>query len=186
MTFVSPASHVFRRALPILLAAALGLLPGCSARQNAAPAAAAHSDPAQPSPGQSGPAQPPAHQVPKELAAEIGFNHAQSLFRIENRDEFAWSNCQFVLNANGKSPGYSLAVPSVKPGVKETAELRVGDFNDTAGKKFDPAAQRVATLDFDCDTPQGHLRARQFLLGEPPGQGNPPLQGNPAGQGKPQ
>jgi hypothetical protein len=165
MKYRSPAaSHALHSALPLLLAVAVGLLSGCSGRHGAAPAAAR----AAPS---ASPASQPAHRADAQLTAEIGFSHAQSLFRIENRDTFAWSNCQFVLNAHGTAPGYTLAIASVKPGFKEIAMLRAGDFSDTAGRKFDPAVGRVATLDFGCDTPQGRLRGKQFLLGEPPGQG---------------
>jgi hypothetical protein len=168
MTSRSPeASHAFHSALPLLLAAVLGLLSGCSGRHSAAPAAA-RAAPSSSSPSQS------AHRANPELTAEIGFNHAQSLFRVENRDTFAWSNCQFILNAHGTTtPGYTLALASVSPGLKETAMLQSGAFTDAAGKKFDPAVERIATLDFGCDTPRGRLRGQQFLLGEPPGQGKP-------------
>jgi hypothetical protein len=164
MTYRSRASHAFHCALPLLLPAVLGLLSGCSARHSAAPAAA------QPARSSSPPSQPASRANP-ELAAEIGFSHTQSVFRVENRDTFPWSNCQFILNAHGTTPAYTLAVASVKPGLEQTAVLKAGDFSDTAGRKFDPAADRVATLDFGCDTPQGRLRGKQFLLGEPPGHG---------------
>jgi hypothetical protein len=177
MTSRSPASHTFHCALSLLLAAVPGLLAACSARDNAPPAAAL---PAATQPGQpAAPPSQPARRADPELTAEIGFSHAQSVFRIENRDTFAWSNCQFNLNATGKAPGYTEGVASVKPGVKETAELRAGDFTNGAGRKFDPAAERVATLDFSCDTPQGRLHGSQFLLGEPPGHGQPPGEGKP-------
>ena len=167
MTSRSPAAcPALRSALPVLLAAVLGLLSGCSGRHGTTPAAAP------PASSASRPSQP-AHPANPELTAEIGFSHAQSVFRIENRDTFPWSNCQFILNAHGPTSRYGLAMASVQPGVKETVELRAGDFTAAAGKKFDPAVDRVATLDFDCDTPQGRLRSEQFLLGEPPGHGKP-------------
>lgn len=179
----SPASHTFRCALPVLLLASLGLLPGCSARQSAAPAAAA-----QPAPSASSPRSEaaPAHQADPQLTAEIGFSHAQSLFRVENRDAFPWSNCQFILNAQGNAPGYTLAIASVKPGLREAVKFRPGDFTDAAGKRFDAAAGRVATLDLACDAPQGRLRAEQFLLGEPPGPSQPSAQGRQSGEPRPQ
>jgi hypothetical protein len=171
MTSRSRASHAFQCVLPLVLAAALGSLSGCSGRHSAAPAAA------QPAPSSSTPPSSapslPARRADPELTAEIGFSHTQSLFRIENRDKFTWSNCQFILNAHGTTPGYTLGVASVKSGLEETATLRAADFTDTAGKKFDAAVDRVATLDFGCDTPQGRLRGEQFLLGEPPGHGKP-------------
>jgi hypothetical protein len=166
MTSRSRASHAFHRALPLLLPAMLGLLAGCSARHSPAPAAAERAPSASP-PTQAAPRANP------ELAGEIGFSHAQSVFRVENRDTFEWSNCQFILNAHGTTPAYTLGVASVKPGLEQTAVLKAGDFSDTAGRKFDPATDRVTTLDFVCDTPQGRLPGKQFLLGEPPGRGKP-------------
>jgi hypothetical protein len=166
----SPTStRAFHYALP-LLPAVLVVLLACSGHQSAAPAAAARAAAASPSPS---PASPPARRPDPQLSAEIGFNDAQSVFRIENRDAFNWSNCQFVLKTHGATPGYTLGVAGVKSGFKETAMLRAGDFTDAAGRKFDVAAGRVATLDFSCDTPQGRLHGSQFLLGEPPAQGRP-------------
>lgn len=164
------AGDAFRSGLPIVLSAALALLLGCSGQHGSAPAAPAAARSAASSPT---PPSQPAPYADRGLSAEIGFSHAQSLFRIENRDAFDWSNCQFILNAHGGTPGYTLAVASVKPGLKETAVLPARDFTDAAGRKFDPAAIWVSTLDFACDTPQGRLRAEQFLLGEPPHQGQP-------------
>jgi hypothetical protein len=157
----------------LLLPAVLAVLPGCSGQQSAPPASAAVPQ---------SPAPPPrsAHRADPGLTAEVGYTDALLLFRIENRDAFAWSDCQFNLNALGTDPGYTLMVPSLKPGLTEAAQLHVGDFTDAAGKKFDTAAGRVATLDFSCDTPQGRLAyGGQFLVGEPPGHGGPPIQGKP-------
>jgi hypothetical protein len=163
----SPAvSRAFRSRLA-LLPAVLAVLLGCSGQQGAVPAAT------RPAPSASQPSQP-AHQADRGLTAEIGYNATLLLFRVENRDTFAWSNCQFNLNAQGTDPGYTLEVASVKPGLTEAAQLRVGEFTDAAGRKLDTAAHKVMTLDFGCDTPQGRLYyGGQFRLGEPPGQGRP-------------
>jgi hypothetical protein len=160
----------------LVLPAVLAVLLGCSGQESAAPvsAPAAAASPSSPAP----PSQPP-RPADRQLSSEIGFSHARSLFRVENHDEFAWSNCQFMLNASGTTPGYGLKVGSIKPGLKETAVFGAGDFTDAAGTKFDAAAVRVETLDFSCDTPQGRLRGSQFLLGEPPSQGQPPIQSKP-------
>lgn len=173
----SAANHACHSGLAMLLAAALSLLLGCSARQSAAPTAApAAPTPATPSAATSS---QPAHGAVVHLAAEIGYSHAQSLFRVENRDTFPWGNCQFTLNAHGTTPGYTLTIASMKPGIEGAAVLRAGDFTDAAGKRFDPVADRVSTLDVGCDTPQGRLRAYPFLLGEPPQPPQPPQQSQP-------
>lgn len=170
----SAASHACHSGLAMLLAVALSLLLGCSARQSAAPTPArAAQTPATPSAATSS---QPAHAAAVHLTAEIGYSHAQSLFHVENRDTFPWSNCQFTVNAHGTTPGYTLVIASMKPGIEGTAVLRAGDFTDAAGKKFDPVVNRVSTLDVGCDTPQGRLRAYPFLLGEPP---QPPRQSQP-------
>jgi hypothetical protein len=166
----SAASHACHSGLAMLLAVALSLLLGCSARQSAAPT------PARAAPTPATPSQP-AHGAAVHLTAEIGYGHAQSLFHVENRDTFPWSNCQFTLNAHGTTPGYTLVIASMKPGIEGTAVLRAGDFNDAAGKKFDPVVNAVSALDVGCDTPQGRLRAYPFLLGEPPQP--PPQQSQP-------
>jgi hypothetical protein len=160
----SPAvSRVFRSGLP---AAVLAVLLGCSGQHDAAPAT-------QPAPSAAHPPQP-AHPADRGLSAEIGYNATLLLFRVENRDPFAWSNCQFNLNAQGTDPGYTLEVASVKPGLTEAAQLRVGEFTDAAGRRLDTAVHKVMTLDFGCDTPQGRLYyGGQFRLGEPPAQGRP-------------
>jgi hypothetical protein len=168
MTSRFPAArHAFHSALPSLLPPALALLLGCSGQEDAAPAAA------QPAPSASHPSQP-AKAADRGLTAEIGYSARLLLFRVENRDGFAWSNCQFNLNAQGTDPGYTLVVASVKPGLTEAVQLPVGEFTDGAGRKLDTAAHKVMTLDFGCDTPQGRLYyGGQFRLGEPPGQGKP-------------
>jgi hypothetical protein len=155
-----------RACLPVVLA----LLLGCSGQHGAAPApAAARSVP--PSPPASA---QPAQRTDRGLSAEIGYNATLLLFRIENRDTFAWSDCQFNLNAQGTDRGYTQKVASVKPGLTEAAQLRVGDFTDAAGAKFDAAGHKVKTLDFGCDTPQGRLYyGGQFQLGETTYPGRP-------------
>jgi hypothetical protein len=164
----SAARHAFHFALPMLLPPALALLSGCSGQQGAAPAAA------QPGPSASQPAQQPAQHADPGLTAEIGYSATLLLFRIENRDSFVWSNCQFNLNAQGTDPGYTLIVPSVKPGLTEAAQLPVGAFTDATGGKLDTAAHKVMTLDFGCDTPQGRLYyGGQFQLGETTGPRKP-------------
>jgi hypothetical protein len=170
----SAASHACHSGLAMLLAVALSPLLGCSARQSAAPTPArAAPTPATPSAATSS---QPAHGSAVHLTAEIGYSHAQSLFHVENRDTFPWSNCQFTLNAHGTTPGYTLVIASMKPGIEGTAVLRAGDFTDAAGKKFDPVVNAVSALDVACDTAQGRLRAYPFLLGEPP---QPPQQSQP-------
>ena len=153
--------------VPLLLPAALALLLGCSGQKAAAPAA--QSAPAAPAP----PSQA-AKPADPGLTAEIGYNARLLLFRIENRDSFPWSNCQFNLNAEGTDPGYTLEITSLKPGLTEAAQLRVGDFADAAGGKFDADAHKVKTLDFGCDTPRGRLYyGDQFRLGETTRPGQP-------------
>ena len=120
----SAASHACHSGLAMLLAVALSLLLGCSARQSAAPT------PARAAPTPATPSQP-AHGAAVHLTAEIGYSHAQSLFHVENRDTFPWSNCQFTLNAHGTTPGYTesagassrsarRAAPGVQQGLRTT------------------------------------------------------------------
>ncbi len=161
MTSRPPAANRSPAAGHALLAAALAALLGCSGQHGAVPAAA------QPPPAAPTGPSPPAQRSDRGLSAEIGYSATLLLFRIENRDDFAWSNCQFNLNAQGTEPGYTLEIAGVKPGLTEAAQLRVGDFTDASGAKFDAAAQKVMTLDFGCDTPQGRLYyGGQFRLGE--------------------
>ena len=91
------------------------------------------------------------------LSARIGYNRRLFLFRVENGDAFAWSNCQLSLNAQGVSSGYVREVPAIKPGITDAALLESAEFADGDGRHFDPATQQVATLDIACETPQGHL-----------------------------
>jgi hypothetical protein len=89
------------------------------------------------------------------LTATVGFNRRLLLFRIENGDAFAWTNCQLSLNAHGISSGYTRAVETIKPGITDAALVESADFVDGDGHKFDPATQQVATLEIACETPQG-------------------------------
>ncbi|MGB6603233.1 MAG: hypothetical protein WA747_11535 [Steroidobacteraceae bacterium] len=160
MTFPSAAADGNPIAGRAFLPAVLALLLGCSGQHGAAPAPVAAAQPAQ--------------RADRGLSAEIGYNGTLLLFRVENRDTFDWSDCQFNLNAKGTDPGFTQKVASLKPGLTEAAQLRVGDFTDAAGAKFDAAAHRVTTLDFGCDTPQGRLYyGGQFQLGETTYPGRP-------------
>ncbi len=98
----------------------------------------------------------PYRQLTRSLSASVGYNRTLYLLRIENRDGFPWSNCQLTLNSQGLT-GYELEVELIKPGLTEAALLQSAEFAAASGKKFDPAADKVATLDLDCETPQGRL-----------------------------
>lgn len=89
------------------------------------------------------------------LAATIGYNRKLLLFRVQNRDPFAWSGCQLSINAQGVSSGYTRDLATISPGITEAALLASAEFVDADGRKFDPATQQVATLDIACQTPQG-------------------------------
>ena len=97
----------------------------------------------------------PYRQLTQSLDAFIGYNRTLYLFRIENRDTFRWTHCQLSLNSHGIS-GYDLEIASIKPGLTEAALLQSTEFVDAGGKKFDPSTDKVATLDLDCETPEGH------------------------------
>jgi hypothetical protein len=60
------------------------------------------------------------------------------------------------LNSRGIS-GYDLAIKSINPGLTDAPLLQSADFIDPDGEKFDPATESVATLDLDCESPQGRL-----------------------------
>ncbi len=94
--------------------------------------------------------------VERSLNASIGYNKILHLFRVENRDAFPWTHCRASLNSRGIS-GYELEVTSIEPGLTDAALLQSSEFIDAGGKKFDPSAERVATLDLNCLSPQGHL-----------------------------
>jgi hypothetical protein len=98
----------------------------------------------------------PYRQLEQGLSAFVGYNQTLYLLRVENRDPFPWTNCQVSLNSRGIS-GYELDVKSINPGLTEAAFLQSAEFADPDGKKFDPSANRVVTLDLDCETPHGHL-----------------------------
>ena len=76
----------------------------------------------------------PYRQLTQSLDAFVGYNRTLYLFRVENRDAFAWTHCLLSLNSHGIS-GYEL---------------------DVEGQKFDPTTNQVTTLDLDCETPDGH------------------------------
>jgi hypothetical protein len=97
----------------------------------------------------------PYRQLTQSLDAFIGYNRTLYLFRVENRDAFAWTHCQLSLNSHGIS-GYDLEIASIKPGLTEAALLQSTEFVDAEGKNFDPYTDRIATLDLDCETPDGH------------------------------
>ncbi len=90
------------------------------------------------------------------LAATIGYNRRLFLFRVENGNSFAWTGCQLSINAQGISSGYTRDVGTIRPGITDAALLASAEFVDGDGRKFDPAAQQVTTLDIACETPEGH------------------------------
>jgi hypothetical protein len=89
------------------------------------------------------------------LTATVGYNRRLFLFRVENGDPYAWTGCQLSVNALGVSSGYTHEVETIRPGITEAALLASAEFVDGDGRRFDPATQQVATLDIDCQTPQG-------------------------------
>jgi hypothetical protein len=97
----------------------------------------------------------PAARPGARLTATVGYNRTLFNLRVENGDPFAWTGCQLSLNAQGVSSGYTREVETIRPGLTEAALLASGDFADADGRRFDPAAQQVATLDIACETPQG-------------------------------
>jgi hypothetical protein len=97
----------------------------------------------------------PYRELTHSLDAFIGYNRTLYLFRVENRDAFPWTQCQLSLNSHGIS-GYDLEIASIKPGLTEAALLQSTEFVDAEGKNFDPYSDRIATLDLDCETPDGH------------------------------
>jgi hypothetical protein len=152
--------HVSHARIRLALLGSLGVtlccLSACSAPKDAAPL-----DGAAPSAGSS-------HSADQGLTARIGYNHTLDVFRVENRDSFAWSNCQFNLNAHGFATGYTLEVDVIRPGLTEAALLHAADFTDSKARRFDPATEKVATLDFGCDSPQGRLYyGGQYRPGQP-------------------
>ena len=98
----------------------------------------------------------PYRHLERSLNALISYNRVLNLVRVENRDAFAWSNCQLTLNPRGIS-GYELEVTSIKPGLTDAALLQSSEFIDADGKKFDPSTTSVTTLDLSCESPHGHL-----------------------------
>ena len=97
----------------------------------------------------------PYRELTRSLDAFIGYNGRLYLFRVENRDAFQWTHCYLSLNSHGIS-GYDLEIASIKPGLTEAALLQSTEFVDAEGKNFDPYTDRIATLDLDCETPDGH------------------------------
>ena len=98
----------------------------------------------------------PYRRLEQGLSASVGYNRTLYLLRVENRDTFAWTNCEVSVNSHGIS-GYEQEVKSIEPGLTGAAFLQSAEFVDPDGKKFDPSTDSVATLDLDCETPQGHL-----------------------------
>ena len=96
----------------------------------------------------------PYRQLDSGLTAFVGYNRTLHVFRIENRDTFPWTDCLLSLNSHGLS-GYELAVETIEPGLTDAALLQSAGFSDPDGKRFDTSTDPVATLDLDCETPQG-------------------------------
>jgi hypothetical protein len=96
----------------------------------------------------------PYRHLDSGLTAFVGYNRTLHLFRIENRDAFPWIHCQLTLNSHGLS-GYELAVDTIEPGLTDAALVQSAGFSDPDGKRFDTSTDQVATLDLDCETPQG-------------------------------
>jgi hypothetical protein len=93
-------------------------------------------------------------QLDSGLTAFVGYNRTLHIIRIENRDTFPWSDCLLSLNSHGLS-GYELAVETIKPGLTDAALLQSAGFSDPDGNRFDTSTEEVATLDLDCETPEG-------------------------------
>ena len=91
------------------------------------------------------------------LNAAIGYNRKLTLFRLENRDAFAWSHCQLSVNAHGISSGYTHELESIAPGIAQAALVPIAEFSGEGGRKLDPSTEPVATLDVACETPRGPL-----------------------------
>jgi hypothetical protein len=70
------------------------------------------------------------------------------------RDFFEGEAFACGMNSHGVS-GYDLEVESISPGLTDAALLQSTEFVDAEGKKFDPTTNQVATLDLDCETPDG-------------------------------
>lgn len=98
----------------------------------------------------------PYRHLEQSLTASISYNRTLHVFRVENRDGFTWTDCHLSLNSRGIS-GYDLLAESIKPGLTGAPLLQSSEFIDPDGKKFDPATENVATLDLDCESPQGRL-----------------------------
>lgn len=144
--------------LPIELAGVLGVAVICfvaSSWRTTLQDDASSASAAPPTPPQTSIARPYRH-LERSLNAAISYNRVLNLLRIENRDTFAWTNCQVNLNSRGIS-GYELELTSVKPGLTDAALLQSSEFIDADGNQFDPSTNSVATLDLDCESPYGHL-----------------------------
>lgn len=98
----------------------------------------------------------PYSHLEHSLNALVSYNRTLNLFRVENRDAFAWTDCQISLNSHGISD-YDLGVKSIRPGLTDAALLQSSEFVDPYGMKFDPSTGSVATLDLDCESPRGRL-----------------------------
>ena len=98
----------------------------------------------------------PYRHLEQSLTASISYNRTLHVFRVENRDAFAWMDCQVSLNSHGIS-GYELAVTSIKPGLTAAPLLQSVEFIDPDGQRFDAVTESVATLDLACESPQGRL-----------------------------
>ncbi|HVN45670.1 MAG TPA: hypothetical protein VMT66_10600 [Steroidobacteraceae bacterium] len=91
------------------------------------------------------------------LDAVVSYNRTLDLFRIENRDAFAWTNCQITFNPGGIAE-FGLSVASINPGLTEAVLLHSSEFVDSDGVKFDPSTDRVARLELNCGSPRGQLQ----------------------------
>jgi zinc-ribbon domain len=91
------------------------------------------------------------------LDAVVSYNRTLNLFRIENRDEFTWTDCQITFNSRGISE-YRLSVELIKPGLTDAALLHSSEFVDSGGMQFDPSTDRVARLELNCGSPRGRLQ----------------------------
>lgn len=91
------------------------------------------------------------------LDAVVSYNRTLDLFRIENRDAFAWTDCQVRFSSRGIAE-YGFSVALIKPGLTDAALLHSSEFVASDGMKFDPSTDRVAKLELNCGSPRGRLQ----------------------------
>ena len=98
-------------------------------------------------------------KLPEELSGNVTYNAVA--FKIENKEDYPWSNCKFEINGRTFSSGFSFkSADEVK--AKDSIIIPFAEFTKD-GKRFDFYTQKPENLFISCDTGSQH-RSNYFTI----------------------